>query len=220
MKAAGTILFLLISSATFAQAPRKDIAPPSTHEGLSTARNYYQELWSAGAFSLWGSKSKVLPPTEDYVCFSDAPHSSLFFTFVARGYDQDWADVYSKWFKLAIDDSSDFQEVEKYYHQMQAIEEAADYPYLRFIRPEELSDFSSAVQHGTRFLTAHVYEKGVKIATIEFVGSEGQWQDSVPGTKALSHLMIEPTTMRYVWDMKTGTAAGVCEKVKDRSEIK
>jgi hypothetical protein len=191
-------------------------APPSTGEvpqAASVARHYYQQLLDAGAFSLWGKNYKGMQPTEDYVCFSDNPRSVMFFTFVARGYDSEWAELYSKWFKLVLDDSSDLQQVEKYYQQMQAIEQTADYPYLRFIHPDDLSNYGSAVQHGTRFLTAHVYEKGVKVTTALFVGVDGEWQDSAPSTEPLSHLSIEPRTMRYVWRLPTGDVGGACEKV-------
>ena len=76
-------------------------------------------------------------PTVDYVCFSDEPDSDTFFTFVAHGYDQEYAEVYAKWFKLVTDSSSDFQEVEKYYRRMQTIERTADYPYLHFFSADE-----------------------------------------------------------------------------------
>ena len=105
----------------------------------------------------------------DYVCFSDEPDSDTFFTFVAHGYDQEYAEVYAKWFKLVTDSSSDFQEVEKYYRRMQTIERTADYPYLHFFSADEFNEYTSAAQKvwrdGIRSLMAHVYEKGVKVAS-------------------------------------------------------
>jgi V8-like Glu-specific endopeptidase len=193
-------------------------------EATAGARQYYQQLLEAGAFSAAGKESfKGMIPTQDYACFSDDPHSDTFFTFIAKGYDQEYAEVHTKWYKLRVHSSSEFQESEKYYQQMRTIEQTADYPYLRFIQVDEFNTYPSDLQeeyrHGARSLRAHVYENGVKTATILYIGLDREWQDPDAGPLTSSHLAIEPSTMRYVmrnWrtDNRTDTVqAGVCEKV-------
>jgi hypothetical protein len=231
---------LLLNQSTKLHSLPNETDPAKTqtqdHEEATTgARHYYRQLLEAGAFSLNGKNSyKGMLPTEDYACFSDDPQSDTFFTFVAKGYNQRYAEIYPKWFKLVIDSSSDFQETEKYYHEMQAIQETADYPYMRFIRTEELNKYPSDLQKvyrdGTRSLTAHVYEMGVKTATISYVGLGrlygefgGEWH--APAAGSSHHLTIEPSTMRYVVRyFRTGAAdtsqAGVCEKVDPDQEPK
>ena len=231
---------LLLNQSTKLRSLPNETEPAKTqtqsHEEATTgARHYYRQLLDAGAFSLMGKKSyKGMLPTEDYACFGDDPQSDTFFTFLAKGYNQEYAETYSKWFKLVIDSSADLQMTDKYYTEMQTIQETADYPYLRFIKLEELSKYPSDVQKvyrdGSRSLTAHVYEKGVKTATIWFVGLGrlygefgGEWHAPDPGSS--HHLTIEPSTMRYVMRyLKTGAAetsqAGVCEKVDPDQEPK
>src|SRR5438876_410772 len=215
-------------------------SPSTEGEGpraTSIARRYYQQLFDAGAFSSGGKGYLWTAPTVDYVCFSDEPDSDTFFTFVAHGYDQEYAEVYAKWFKLVTDSSSDFQEVEKYYRRMQTIERTADYPYLHFFSADEFNEYTSAAQKvwrdGIRSLMAHVYEKGVKVASRMYHAGykfdfktvfEDAWWDS----HELSKLSIEPSKMRYVrtdyrggeadWRIET-SQAGHCEKVARRSNV-
>jgi len=223
--------------------------PPSTEEGQAgIAHHYYEQLLDAGAFHFAGKlwkKYHMNRTTEDYACFIDDPHSDTFFVFVARGYDQRYADAYAKWDKLMlylarlheefaisdhptgdIDASSDSREADKYYSQMQTIEETADYPYLRFLRPVDFDEYTPGAQKvyrdGARSLEADIYQKGVKIASRLYIGQDGGWWSS----KELSRLSIEPSTMRYImidhrtpgkadWSIEI-TQAGQCEKISTK----
>jgi hypothetical protein len=212
-------------------------APPSAAgegpQATNIARRYYLQLVYASAFSLLGKKRKGMMPTMDYACFSDDSHSDTFFTFVAIGYDQKYAELHSKWFELWLE--SDFQEEHKYYEQMQDMRQIGNYVYLRFMRTEEFNEYPPNVQKlyrdGAGSMRVDVYEKGVKSASLLYVNlgrSSGEPDMEWHASDAVSshhHLAIEPSTMRYVMrNLRTGATdtsqAGVCEKIDPDLEPK
>jgi len=214
-------------------------SPSTEGEGpraTSIARRYYQQLFDAGAFSSGGKAT--CGRRQLWTMFASAmsqiqTHFSLLLRMAMIKNTQ----RYIKWFKLVTDSSSDFQEVEKYYRRMQTIERTADYPYLHFFSADEFNEYTSAAQKvwrdGIRSLMAHVYEKGVKVASRMYHAGykfdfktvfEDAWWDS----HELSKLSIEPSKMRYVrtdyrggeadWRIET-SQAGHCEKVARRSNV-
>lgn len=215
--------------------------PPTTDAPVAAAktnpsdRDYYQQLHDAGGFS------KGLP---NAVCFSDDTHSGTFFTFVAYAYDKDYYDAQAKLPTFEQAQAAGFPKVTPgemtQFDIMERVQRTA--PYVTFLMKGWFESFPPEAQQffrsGGRVLDETVYEKGVKINTIEYRWDGSSWFTSRPPadpnaysrTSKTLHLSIEPTTMRYVDSTtvtvtvgKGETAAtdtrhygpwgGVCEKV-------
>ncbi|MGA7916872.1 MAG: trypsin-like peptidase domain-containing protein [Candidatus Acidiferrales bacterium] len=201
----------------------------------STGRDYYKHLFDAGGFS--GN----LP---GYVCFSDDDHLGTFFTFRAYAYDADYYNAQSRLptFQEKVASGSDTvaPEEQKQFDIMAARQRTA--PYVTLLMKGWLESFSPEAQQffrsGGRILAEDIYEKGVKVNTLEYRWDGTSWFLKIPPadpnaytrTNKVLRLSIEPTTMRYV-DSESETITvgsgetaasdtanhgpwpGVCEKV-------
>ena len=212
------------------------------HDGDAPSdRDYYQQLYDAGGFSQEaistapdGSKtSHGRVQVEDYACFSDNAFSGTFFTFTADAYDENYSKA---WDIMAKNPSSD--ELSKQYSLQQAIQQEA--PYVHFFR--SLDWISPKVQEffrrGGRHLEQAVYEKGVKVNTLNYEWDGNLWfvpisptDPNAYGRKSeVIHLSIEPNTLRYSASTtvtitvgqgdtaatdrnRQGPWTGVCEKI-------
>jgi S1-C subfamily serine protease len=193
----------------------------------TAARNYYQQLFDAGAFS------HGLP---NRVCFSDDANSGTFFTITAYAYDENY---YNAQAKLQPGPSVTPEE-SKQFKIMEAVQRTA--PYVTFLMKGWLESFPPKAQQffhgGGRILEENVYEKGVETNTLEYLWDVSSWFLSIPPidpnaytrTSKILHLSIEPTTMRYAESAtvtltvgngdtaatdtsRHGPWTGVCEKV-------
>jgi Trypsin-like peptidase domain len=224
-------------------------APVAAPESPVTARGYYQQLLRAGGFS------EGLP---SYACFSDDPHSDSFFTFTAYAFDPDYYNAQAKvqaegcnptdpacWSGGSVG-SGDFKhtrvtpEILKLFEIMAARQRTA--PYVTFLMRGLLERFSPKAQQffrsGGRVLEETVYEKGVKVNTLEYQWDGSSWVLSIPPadpaaytqTSKVLRLSIEPSTMRYADSAAVtitvgtgdtaatdtsnyGPSSGTCEKV-------
>jgi hypothetical protein len=212
--------------------PSVSVPAPQTTPG---ARDYYQQLYNAGGFS------NGLP---NAVCFSDDAHSGTFFTFVAYAYDKDYYDAQAKLPTFeqtqAAGSPGVTSEQMTQFKIMERVQRTA--PYVSFLMKGWFETFPREAQQffrsGGRVLDETIYEKGVKVNTIEYRWDGSSWYISIPPadpnayTKTLKilRLAIEPTSMRYVDSttvtMTVGSGAtaathtdrygpwgGVCEKV-------
>jgi len=183
--------------------------PVAAAEAPVSARDYYQQLFRAGGFS------GGLP---SYVCFSDDPHSTTFFTFRAYAYDADYYDAQAKLptFEEKMASGSDIvtPAEKKQFDIMDARQRTA--PYVTFLMKGWLESFSPNAQQffrsGGRILEESVYDKGVKTNTLEYHWDGNSWFLQIPPadpnaytrTSKVLRLSIEPSTMRYV-DLATET---------------
>jgi S1-C subfamily serine protease len=212
--------------------PSVSVAAPQTTPG---ARDYYQQLYHAGGFS------NGLP---NGVCFSDDAHSGTFFTFVAYAYDKDYYDAQAKLPTFEQAQAAGFPNVTPeemtQLNIMERVQRTA--PYVTFLMKGWLESFPPEAQQffrsGGRVLDETIYEKGVKVNTIEYRWDGSSWFISIPPadpnaytrTSRIFHLSMEPNTMRYVVSMTVtitvgngetaatdtshnGPWSGVCEKV-------
>jgi len=212
--------------------PSVSVPSPQTTPG---ARDYYQQLYNAGGFS------NGLP---NAVCFSDDAHSGSFFTFVAYAYDKDYYDAQAKLPTFEQAQTAGYPGVTPeqmtQFKIMERVQRTA--PYVSFLMKGWFETFPREAQQffrsGGRVLDETIYEKGVKVNTIEYRWDGSSWYFSIPPadpnayTKTLKilRLAIEPTSMRYVDSttvtMTVGSGAtaathtdrygpwgGVCEKV-------
>ena len=183
-------------------------APATTAKTNPSDRDYYRQLYDAGGFSQEanstapdGSKTAHgRVQIEDYVCFSDDPFSGTFFTFTADAYDKNYSKA---WDVMDKNPSSD--DLSKQYNLQQAIQQEA--PYVHFFR--SLDWVSPNVRQfflsGGRHLEQTVYEKGVKVNTLDYEWDGRLWFVSISPTDSSAysrkseviHLSIEPNTMRY-----------------------
>lgn len=189
--------------------------PVPTAEIPVTARDFYQQLFRAGGFS------GDLP---SYVCFSDDPHSTTFFTFRAYAYDPDYYSAQAKVQAMAPNPSDPSAwsggkvgegklndevtpEMMTQFNVMEARQRTA--PYVTFLMKGWLESFPANAQQffrsGGRILEENVYDKGVKTNTLEYEWNGSSWSLSIPSpdpkaysrTSKILGLSIEPTTMRY-----------------------
>jgi S1-C subfamily serine protease len=157
----------------------------------------------------------------DYVCFSDDRDSDTFFTFTAWAYAED---LLKSW---------------------------SNAPYVTFLNADLLKEFfpqdqqfQQFLRSGGRALEESIYEKGVKVTSIEYHWNGSSWFISSPPadpnaytkTSKIFQLFIEPSSMRYVESTtstitvgygetaatrtdRDGPWGGVCENVQ-RSKVK
>jgi S1-C subfamily serine protease len=226
------------STETQKQAHAENASPTAPGAAVKTpvsARDYYQQLVVAGGFS------GGLP---GYVCFSDDSNSGTFFTFRAYAYDAEYYNAQAKLPTFEQAQAAGFPNVtpeeKTQFNIMERVQRTA--PYVSFLMKGWLESFPQEAQQffrsGGRVLDETVYEKGVKVNTIEYRWDGSSWFISIPPadpnaytrTSKILRLSIEPTTMRYVDSTtvtvtvgKGETAAtdtshygpwpGVCEKV-------
>jgi hypothetical protein len=217
--------------------------PAMTAKTNASDRDYYQQLYAADGFTHEsfatapdGSKISLgRMPNADYVCFSDNAYSGTFFTFNADAYDENYSKAWDNLERLSA------AEWEKQRNIQQAIQQTA--PYVHFITRPWLDAYPPDIQQffrrGGRHLEETVYEKGVKINTLDYEWDGNSWFLPFPPTdpnaytrkSEVLHLAIEPNTMRYIDSMtvtitvgrgeaatdtsRHGSQAGVCEKIPD-----
>ncbi len=220
-----------------------------THDGDARSqsspsdRDYYRQINDAGGFSFKLADGTPVEGfracCEEYVCFSDNVHSGMFFTFIARAYDEVAGNALDKNLELLIDsggvDDLTYDKLLKeqmfiYHYQMR------DMPYGHFYYTSEFNrekpDFKEIILK--RFLTKSVWIKGVKVNRVIYWWDKDtrSWVSQIyddttpPRITKILQLSIEPTTLRYVEIVKTpigDTSAtdtyGVCEEIEVRPSV-
>ena len=185
-------------------------APPAAGQTTPSDRDYYQRLYDAGGFKSYltapdGSRVDVHVPRMDYVCFSDDAHSATFFTFIVIAYDENASKATNKLMKG--------EEVQEQMGIMHAIGQKVASTFGLVPRFIDSTDFESwppdtqqYFRDGGPILKENIYEKGVKVNTIEYRWGGSSWFTSSPPAdpnaytkkSVVFYLSIEPTTMRYV----------------------
>jgi len=189
------------------QTPDRD-APSAAARTNPTDRDYYQQLYDAGAFS------RGLP---NRVCFSDDANSGTFFTFNATAYDERY---YNAQARLRFPTFSQARAAgfpsttpeEKIQDEIQfkiMREVTRTMPYATFLMKGLFESYSPEAQQffrdGGRILEETVYENGVNVNTLHYRWDGSSWFISIPPadpnaytrTSKILRLSIEPTTMRY-----------------------
>jgi hypothetical protein len=178
-----------------------------------TARQYFQELKTAGAFTdtvKTTSNEKIeVKDSHLYVCFDDDDTSPGFFTFTTIAYDKLYADA----IKVLTDRNATANQRQSALATMNTLQDRE--PYLAFFGDDMVSLLPDyVVKKGVQQLELSVYLRGVNVGRSDFIRTptapntvSGPWHRQDKAT-----LSIEPKTNRYVL-ITTKVSSGQCEKL-------